>query len=157
MPQEGLRPTQLTQSVVFSAQDLGFVKLHTLQRLGQSRHSHGNMEPVENGFAEGSEMSLRDSHSFTTIGQEGCRLGRIDALFGEKMRHPFGRLLLEPMDESEDITGLLARQTLANNDLKPSFLARRRIGRFDVRAIDTDGLQRMTLWQSELVELRLHG
>src|SRR5258705_12216649 len=71
------------------------------------------------------------------------------------MPHPLGRLLLEPMHEGKGIADALSWQTFADDDFEPALLTRRCIGCFDVRAIDADGLQRMTLWQSELVELRL--
>src|ERR1700675_4805541 len=114
------------------------------------------MKPVENRFTEVSEIPLRDSYSFTTVREECGRLGRMDALFDEKMRHPLGRLLLEPMHEGKGMADALSWQTFADDDFEPALLKRRCIGCFDVRAIDADGLQRMTLRQSELVELRLH-
>ncbi len=60
---------------------LGFVELNTFQRLGQHGHSHGDMKPVESGFTEVAEIHLGDSNRLSTVGEEGRRLGRMDALF----------------------------------------------------------------------------
>ncbi len=103
------------------------------------------MKPVENGFTEVAEIPVRHSYSFPAVREEGCRLGQIDTLFGQKMRHPLGRLLLEPMHEGKHIPSALSRQAFADDEFKPTFLPGWGIGRFDVRAIDANSLQWMAL------------
>src|ERR1700732_1386353 len=114
VPEKGLGATQLAQTSLFPVGFLGFVELNAFQRLGQHGHPHGDMKPVENRFTEVSEIPLRDSYSFATVREECGRLGRMDALFDEKMRHPLGRLLLEPMHEGKGIADALSWQTFAD-------------------------------------------
>ena len=56
------------------------------------------------------------------------------------------------MDKGKDLAWAGARQTLANHDLEPPFLARGCIGGLYVAAVDSDSTERVTQRQPKLIE-----
>src|ERR1035441_7622420 len=128
------------------------VRWQAFDSLRQLSHAHGDVEPVEDRFAERAEVALRLAYAVAAVGQERRWLCREHALFSQESLHAFGGLGLQSMDESKDLACAGARQPLADHALEPSFLAGQSVRSLRVPAVDADRLQRAALRLPEVVE-----
>src|SRR5450631_484618 len=113
------------------------------------------MEPVENRFTQFPEFTLCLADCLTTIGEKRRGLGGEYALVGQKSFHPLIRFRFQSMDECEHLAVAGSRQAFPHHDFEPSLLARGRVGRLDVTAVDAARTQRISLRQTKFVESRL--
>src|ERR1039458_10326035 len=77
------------------------VRWQAFDSLRQLSHAHGDVEPVEDRFAERAEVALRLAYAVAAVGQERRWPRREHALFSQESLHAFGGLGLQ-MDESKD-------------------------------------------------------